>query len=281
MVAPWEIRERGAPRPGAAIRVGRAWTRSLGTWALAPVRDRPAQDRPSASDVALLASRLAGGVSAPDVPSAAWAAVGAPAVARAASAERELLRRLGAPLGVLEVLDAPPEPDRFDLLAGLRLDAVPPGATSALPGIAQEVLAGWTADGTALIRTLSRQVSADLAVLLLEHAEAGSTWATIRNAIRARVAIGQRHAALIARDQVAKLNSRVAESCQLAAGVTHYTWRAMLDERTRQSHRDAHGLVVAWASEGVPGTGFYDTAAHAGRGGQCRCVPEPVVPDVW
>lgn len=143
--------------------------------------------------------------------------------------------------------------------------------------VERRTLETWAQEGVDLIRAVPERLLRDLPRQLADVMEDGATWRTLRDELGKRLDIGRRHLDLIARDQVARLNSHVTESMHRAAGVTEYRWRANLDGRTRDTHAAANGLIVSWDSPGVPGAGFYGEAAHAGRAGQCRCTPEPVV----
>lgn len=76
-------------------------------------------------------------------------------------------------------------------------------------------------------------------------------------------------AVLIGSDQVGKLNGRLMEYWQRSAGITHYRWQTMMDDRVRPLHRDRQGLVFAW--DNPPSDG------HPGMAIRCRCVADPVI----
>lgn len=76
-------------------------------------------------------------------------------------------------------------------------------------------------------------------------------------------------AVLIGSDQVGKLNGRLMEYWQRSAGITHYRWQTMMDDRVRPAHADRQGLVFAW--DNPPDDG------HPGMAIRCRCVADPVI----
>ena len=76
-------------------------------------------------------------------------------------------------------------------------------------------------------------------------------------------------AVLIGSDQVGKLNGRLMQYYQQAAGITEYRWQTMMDDRVRPSHRDRQGLVFKWDNP-PPG-------GHPGEAIRCRCVADPVI----
>lgn len=76
-------------------------------------------------------------------------------------------------------------------------------------------------------------------------------------------------AVLIGSDQVGKLNGRLMQYYQQAAGITEYRWQTMMDDRVRPSHRDRQGLIFKWDNP-PPG-------GHPGEAIRCRCVADPVI----
>ena len=74
---------------------------------------------------------------------------------------------------------------------------------------------------------------------------------------------------LIGSDQVGKLNGRLMEYWQRSAGITHYRWQTMMDDRVRPLHADRQGLVFSW--DKPPSDG------HPGMAIRCRCVADPVI----
>lgn len=111
-----------------------------------------------------------------------------------------------------------------------------------------------------------RAVFSDPSVLSLRVEE-------IQKLLQERADISERHAALIARDQVLKLNGALSRVRQQNAGITHYKWATAQDERVRHSHAALDGRVFSWAV-GTP-IGY-----HPGEDYQCRCVALPVFEDL-
>lgn len=79
-------------------------------------------------------------------------------------------------------------------------------------------------------------------------------------------------AALIARDQVNKLNGQLTETRQIAAGVEKYKWRTARDNRVRDKHKKREGETFSWNS---PPNG-----GHPGEEINCRCFAEPILDDL-
>ncbi len=79
----------------------------------------------------------------------------------------------------------------------------------------------------------------------------------------------ENHAALIARDQVSKLNGQLNRARQTAAGITSFVWETQDDSRVRPEHRALDGRRFTWA-DGAGGV-------YPGQPVQCRCWARPVV----
>jgi SPP1 gp7 family putative phage head morphogenesis protein len=224
-------------------------------------------------------------VGAPQPPSPArWLRVARPLAVQAAGAERALLQAAGAPSRILDrlVLDTPPPVRRPSGRRISRATGAPdvPAIGLVRGGVLEESLAAWASEGVALIRSVPREELADLPQRAAKIADSGARWETLRDELRVRLGVAESRLNLIARDQVAKLNGRVTEDFQRAAGVDSYIWRATDDDRVRESHLAQDGLTFRWDEPGPP-VGFYDEPAHPGQGGQCRCTAEPVSPDWW
>lgn len=83
-------------------------------------------------------------------------------------------------------------------------------------------------------------------------------------------------ARLIARTEVARTASGLVQSRCTHVGLTHYIWRTSADATVRESHKKMNGRIFAWAEEPTLEDG---TKCHAGQIYNCRCYPEPVIPD--
>ena len=76
--------------------------------------------------------------------------------------------------------------------------------------------------------------------------------------------VNEKRAALIACDQVGKLNSRLVQLEQMNQGVDSYIWVTMGDSRVRPAHREREGKRFYWDS---PPSG-----GHPGWAIRCRCT---------
>lgn len=89
---------------------------------------------------------------------------------------------------------------------------------------------------------------------------------------------------LIARTEVARTSSNLVEARALHVGSEGYIWRSSEDSDVRNvngnpigSHRLLNGKFIRW--DDPPVASEDGTHAHAGQIYNCRCYPEPVLPD--
>lgn len=117
----------------------------------------------------------------------------------------------------------------------------------------------------ALITNLGDDIKARVERAVLDAVISGQRPAALAETLREQFGILDRRANLIARDQIAKANSSLNELRQEQAGITHYRWSGVLDNRERETHRRQEGKIFAWA---VPP----EETGHPGHEINCRCV---------
>lgn len=158
----------------------------------------------------------------------------------------------------------------------------------------RDELQAFTIQNVELIHKLTDDLASDVGTIVNSGFRAGKRHETIRNELLGTNLEGLDHvpalrkvenrAKLIARDQVAKLNSELNHLRQEQVGLELYVWRTSLDERVRASHDLLDGMYCKWddaivySQDGVnwkPRTSsmFH---GHPGEDYQCRCVAEPV-----
>lgn len=146
-------------------------------------------------------------------------------------------------------------------------------------GVGQEELAQWANEGFELIeKTAYNREWLEEAVL--KAVQEGHHWEYIADQMAAPGTKMRARWELIARDQVAKLNSKITRSMHEKAGITSFIWKSANDQRVRKRHREVNGQEFTWAA-GAPNVGFYGTNGWPGQAGQCRCTARPVPPDWW
>ncbi len=114
-----------------------------------------------------------------------------------------------------------------------------------------------------------------------------ATQAEIRDAIQNNFAVSRDRAALIARDQVGKLNGALNKYRQQQLGGKRYIWRTSKDSKVRRpragkrgpDHFHLEGKVFYWSKPPVVDTRT-GRRANPGEDFQCRCWAEMVMEDV-
>lgn len=84
-------------------------------------------------------------------------------------------------------------------------------------------------------------------------------------------------AKLIARTEVSRTASVLTETRSRHIGSEGYIWRTSKDTDVRDRHRELEGKFIRW--DDPPVAGERGERAHAGAIYNCRCYPEPVIPD--
>lgn len=101
----------------------------------------------------------------------------------------------------------------------------------------------------------------------------GARWESLVAKLREVGDITDRRAAIIARDQAAKMNSAFNRVRQTNLGIQEYTWSGALDARERSSHRAMEGVRCRWdAPPSVDGE-----RVNPGEAILCRCIARPLV----
>lgn len=93
--------------------------------------------------------------------------------------------------------------------------------------------------------------------------------------VQDRGEVSESRARLIARTEVSRAGTILTQSRSESIGSTHYIWRTSEDGIVRDSHRKMNGWVIAWNDPPI----VDGIVMHAGAGPNCRCYPEPVIPE--
>jgi SPP1 gp7 family putative phage head morphogenesis protein len=126
-----------------------------------------------------------------------------------------------------------------------------------------------TREAVALVKDIGPKAAGRIERIVTQGVERGHTTAKIHAAIQREAGITRDRAKLIAIDQVGKFNGKLTELRQRAAGVTHYRWRGVLDDRERKAHVAREGQLFSW--DDPPSDG------HPGEPVRCRCSAEPAL----
>jgi SPP1 gp7 family putative phage head morphogenesis protein len=127
-----------------------------------------------------------------------------------------------------------------------------------------------------LITSLPTEAGERVHMLATEGLTTGRRASDIAREILSTEEVTKSRATLIARTEVARASSVLTESRARYAGSEGYIWRTAGDFDVRESHAEMEGKYVRWDTVPRLSDG---THTHAGQIYNCRCYPEPVLPD--
>jgi SPP1 gp7 family putative phage head morphogenesis protein len=139
-----------------------------------------------------------------------------------------------------------------------------------------KMLRALHAEQVELITSLPLEAAKRVHDLTIKNLSGGGRSADIAKEIMRTGEVTKSRANLIARTEVARSSSLLVESRAKTIGSEGYIWRTSRDQDVRLSHKKMEGKFVRWDS---PPTLTDGTTTHAGQIYNCRCYPEPVIPD--
>lgn len=149
-----------------------------------------------------------------------------------------------------------------------------------------EALRALLAEQVDLITSLPLDAAQRVHELTLAGLETSTRANVIAEQVLATGHVTRNRANMIARTEVARTASTLVEVRATHVGSEGYIWRSSEDADVRNadgnpvgSHRKLNGQFIRWDSPPVASTDGV-TRAHAGQIYNCRCYPEPVIPDV-
>lgn len=140
------------------------------------------------------------------------------------------------------------------------------------PGIEAEI-ADFRRANALLVKGIGEEAARRLETVVTDAVKNGTSTRDLAALINKEFGYNQNRAALIARDQIGKLNGNINRVRQTTAGIKAYTWNANLDSRVRPTHRERNGKVFSWAKPPADG--------HPGQPIRCRCTANPVFLDEY
>ncbi len=102
-------------------------------------------------------------------------------------------------------------------------------------------------ENVALVQRIPRRLHDDLEVMVTHAVASGRRHKALTRQIEDRFGVAERHARLIARDQIGKFHAKVNHARQKEMGVEKFVWRSVGDERVRDSHREFDGQEYSYA----------------------------------
>lgn len=143
---------------------------------------------------------------------------------------------------------------------------------SAPTGVAMRAL---LREQVGLITSLPTEAAERVHRLTLEGVTNSTRASEIATEIMRSGEVAKSRATLIARTEVGRVATTLTQVRAEHVGSVSYVWRTAHDSDVRASHRAMEGKVVAWAEPPV----LDGMRGHAGALPNCRCYPEPVVPE--
>lgn len=135
----------------------------------------------------------------------------------------------------------------------------------------REMMEKWVNDNVGLIKTIPQDSLGKMKEIVLEGYKNGETTTSIVKKIQKRYSVDRRHAQLLVRDQIAKLNSNIAQKQQRDAGVEEYIWSTSGDSRVRPGHARLNNKRFRWDDPPVVDE-KNGRRCHPGEDYECRCV---------
>lgn len=138
-------------------------------------------------------------------------------------------------------------------------------------GLTSELLAGQVT----LIRSIPLEAAQRVHELTLEGLSDSTRASEIAKEIQKSGTVATSRANLIARTEVSRTASALTEARARHVGSEGYFWRIVGDKDTRDSHYKMRNKFVRWDSP----PRLDNLIGHAGCLPNCRCYPEPVLPE--
>ena len=148
------------------------------------------------------------------------------------------------------------------------LDAAPVG----------DELQRFLQDNVKLITSLPTEAAERVHRLTTQSLADSSRAAELKQEIMRTGEVTEGRALMIARTEIARTQSGLTQKRAEAIGSEAYIWRTVKDEDVRREHRKLEGRVIYWNNPPVAGSS--GERAHAGQIYNCRCYPEPILPEL-
>ena len=129
----------------------------------------------------------------------------------------------------------------------------------------------WTSQNLTLIKSIDDRTMEAIHYALsrnvIRTVDRKELVSELTQTIKHMAGVNEKRAALIACDQVGKLNSQLAQYEQFNQGVDSYIWQTMMDNRVRPEHAERQGKRYYWNDPPIGG--------HPGWAIRCRCSAIP------
>lgn len=132
-------------------------------------------------------------------------------------------------------------------------------------------------ENVGLITSLPRKAAQRVHDLALEARLGGKRFEEVAADILATGKVTASRATLIARTESSRAAVTFTQARAQFVGSKGYLWRTAHDADVRPTHQEMEGVYVRW--DKPPVTDMVKPY-HAGCGPNCRCFPEPILPDL-
>lgn len=139
-----------------------------------------------------------------------------------------------------------------------------------------EAMRGLLAEQVTLIKSIPLHAAERVHHWTLQGIADGTRASEVSREIQRTSEVSVARANLIARTEVARTASVLTQARAEHVGSREYVWRTSGDTDVRPSHKKMNAVVVLWSA---PPT-LDKLTGHAGALPNCRCYPEPIIPDV-
>lgn len=127
-----------------------------------------------------------------------------------------------------------------------------------------------------LIKSIPLEAAEDVHKIVIDNLVRSDRPASLIDKLMELDVKNKNRATLIARTEIARASSKLTEARSLHIGSESYIWRSSKDKFTRQSHKEMDGHEFRWDTMPTLSDG---TKCHAGGIYNCRCYPEPIIPE--
>jgi len=132
-------------------------------------------------------------------------------------------------------------------------------------GMYQAEIESFSRANALLIKDIGEKAARDIELLVQDAVSRGTLGRDLAKILKETQGYTNKRAALIARDQIGKLNGNLQQIRMKEAGIDRYQWQTMQDRRVRPEHVVLNGTIRTWEQSPRPGEEI-----------RCRCTPIPL-----
>jgi SPP1 gp7 family putative phage head morphogenesis protein len=136
-----------------------------------------------------------------------------------------------------------------------------------------DITRGFVRENVALIKKLKNATLDDLENIVVRAYASGTRAEAVGSEIAKRFDVSERHARLIARDQIGKLTGQLTRARHAELGIKSYLWQHIGNKNPRPHHVARHGRRFRYddpPADGPPGAAVC-----------CHCLQKPVFDDIY